>query len=1035
MEDNKEIPKLYGILFIIYYIINFIILIGISLLITFLFLNPYLLRGKNIDLYSNNYCNNEANKHHDLLCTNKFFNYKKSKFIWISIDGTATDQLVELHNLEKYKITTSFLNSGKFNKYTNMLYESMMTGKYNKNMIGKEMKYDNFIRQIIQANYKISHLGWTAPFIVLSGKNLSNKFYNKINFDEHEVLVFNSFCNMTNLFPFLKRDFVNYLKTEPDKIDKNLEIKIIDLINKVRDDDYFLLKNISKNMFFEELDNIFIEVPKILLDVNITECLIKNFNWNNEENISIIYYSTEQDTFNHYYGKNHIYSLLNAYITEKMIINIMKWIDEHPDYALIFNSDHGGQHFYGEDTLRNHGENYPGNEGIFYIYTNDFKNNFTKLKMNERYINILDESALIAEILININIPLESKGIPYQLINDEIFAYSSLKRKEIQLIELIKAFDKDNKNKDFQRVLNELNISFNQIDEIKDKYFDKENITLMKELKEINKNNLEKLINQQNKINELIEENNHSKINIIITIILILIIIIKAIFEFSLLLKLLINVYFNSLSVSQKIFLILFSIFYLYIIELLFLFFSDSSEMLRFFIQLYIFITCIILLIIKIFISNQNLLNLKIEKKIYNYFLLLLGFLFFQVFSEYSYSYNSIKSFFSRYKPQLLLNILFLYPLLIIFSINEIKKYNFKNINNKGKFVFEYIIMINILFIIAIYIEDISYKTYYYQNTINLVSMYIAIIIYIIYLISCFIINSLDLTEEDKKQFNISNKIELQYKNTNELSSDKIIPNLSNASALALKKTSLNILSKGKNTNLTPDGKNLDFFDNNNHNNFMYLKLCIIQGIFWLSDESEKIYLFIGLIFYEYSSDIIKYLYKNINTKNLDQLSSKNNNVQNISIISIIFYIIIEKIIINMNQIFFLLIIHSYDFNSSRQQQQKFIKISTYLGIIISYISNFKFSFLTAAYYFDSNIFKKELNKKRIYFSISFILKRIIINLRMNNSAILLIFHSLIKIKEEKLWDFCAYYLEDFIFFFFDYIFVIFACVIFKLIN
>ena len=100
-----------------------------------------------------------------------------------------------------------------------------------------------------------------------------------------------------------------------------------------------------------------------------------------------------------------------------------------------------------------------------------------------------------------------------------------------------------------------------------------------------------------------------------------------------------------------------------------------------------------------------------------------------------------------------------------------------------------------------------------------------------------------------------------------------------------------------------------------------------------------------------------------------------------------------------------------------------------------SYISNFKFSFLTIAYYLDKNFFKKELNKKSISFSISFMLKRIFINLRMNNSAILLIFHSLIKIKEEKLWDFCAYYLEDFIFFFFDYVFVIVALIIFKLIN
>ena len=90
----------------------------------------------------------------------------------------------------------------------------------------------------------------------------------------------------------------------------------------------------------------------------------------------------------------------------------------------------------------------------------------------------------------------------------------------------------------------------------------------------------------------------------------------------------------------------------------------------------------------KVFISYPNDSNLKLEKKIYNYFLLLFGFLFFQIFSEYSYSYNSIKSFFSRYKPQLLLNIIFLYPLLIIFTINEIKKNDFKNKNNKGIFFF-----------------------------------------------------------------------------------------------------------------------------------------------------------------------------------------------------------------------------------------------------------------------------------------------------------------------------------------------------------
>ena len=1030
MDYTKDIPNPYRIIFIIYYIINFIVLIGITLLIVFLFINPYLLRGKNINKYSNTYCNNESNKHHDLLCTNKFFNYKKSKFIWISIDGTATDQLVELHNLEKYKITTSFLNSGKYNKYTNMIYESMMTGKYNKNLVGKEMKSDNFIRQIIQANYKVSYKGWTLPIATLAGKDLTNKFYNKIkDNDDHEILVFNSFCNMTDFFPFLKRDFVKYQKIEPNnKINKILENKIINLINKVRDDDYFLLKNISKNIFFEELDNIFNEVPNILLDINITECLIKNFKWNNEENISIIYDSTELDTFNHYYGKNHIYPLLNAYITEKMIINIMKWIDEHPDYALIFNSDHGGQHFYGEDILRNHGENFPGNEGVFYIYTNDFKNNYNKLKMNERYINVLDESVLMSEILININIPLESEGIPYQLNNDEIFAYSSLKRKEIQLIELIKTFDKNKKNKDLQKILNELNISFNQIDEIKDKYFNKENTNLMKELKEINKNNLERLINQQNKINELIEEKNYSNINIIITVILTVIIFIKAMFELFFLIKLFINIYFNSLSRVQKFFLILFLLFYLYIIEFLFLFFSISSKMLQFFIQLYIFITCIILLLMKIFISNKNISNLKLENEIYNYFLLLFIFLFFQIFSEYSYSYNSIKSFFSRYKAQLLLNIFFLYPLLIIFSINEIKKYNFKNKNNKGKFAFIYMIIINILFIITMFIEDVSYKTYYYQNTLNAVSMYIASILFIIYFLSCFIINSIDLTEENKKPLDIS------YKNSDS-KNDFNIDKIKDATNFDDRIKNLTILNKLKDKNLTFDGKNSDFLDYNYYNNYIYIKLCIFQGIFWLSDESEKIYLFISLIFYEYSEYIVKYLYKNINSKDFVLLSTKNTKNNDIALLTTKFYIIIQKMFLNMNQLFFLLIVHSYDFNSSHNQQQKFLKTSIVFQSIIAYISNFKFSFLTTAYFFEKNFIKKESNEKRIDFSLSFILKRIIVNLRMNNSAILLIYHSLIKIREETLWDFCAYYLGDFIFFLFDYIFVIIALVIFKLLK
>ena len=203
MDDNKKIPNFYHSIFIVYFIINFFIILGITLFILFLLLNPYLLKGKNLNEYTNDYCNDKNNLHYDLLCTNKYFNYKKSKFIWVTIDGTATDQLADLHNLEKYNITTSFLNIGNYNKYTNMLYESMMTGKYNKNIIGSNIKYDNFIKQVIKAGYKVSYIGWTYPIPGLIGDNLTNLFYEKHIDDGHEILAFNSFCNMTNLFPFL----------------------------------------------------------------------------------------------------------------------------------------------------------------------------------------------------------------------------------------------------------------------------------------------------------------------------------------------------------------------------------------------------------------------------------------------------------------------------------------------------------------------------------------------------------------------------------------------------------------------------------------------------------------------------------------------------------------------------------------------------------------------------------------------------------------------------------------------------------------
>ena len=141
--------------------------------------------------------------------------------------------------------------------------------------------------------------------------------------DKHEITAFNSFCNITNPFLFMDLTYDKYQNSNPNNIVND------DLLNEIKE-------LIKKTLLY-------------LFNINISDCLKKSFDWN--ENISILYYTTEIDHFNHVFGKRHIFNILQMYITEKMIIKLIEWIDIHDEYALIISSDHGGQEFFGEDAL------------------------------------------------------------------------------------------------------------------------------------------------------------------------------------------------------------------------------------------------------------------------------------------------------------------------------------------------------------------------------------------------------------------------------------------------------------------------------------------------------------------------------------------------------------------------------------------------------------------------------------------------------------------------------------------------------------
>ena len=448
-------------------------------------------------------------KYYNLVCTNKYFKheYKKKKFIWIMTDGTAYDQMVELHKLHKYRITTSFKVLGKNFKLTNELHQSIIVGKRNRNYFGSNIDIDNILQQVIDSNYKLNYRGWTYPMAGIIGENKggfreNRFFYKKFVVDGREYLNFYSFCNFTNPFPFLKFYFDSY--QESDHLNNayyNYSYEIKDFLKIRTNNNYHLKKNISKEIFFEELDDFFIAHPIDLFNVNITNCLEKSFEWNKNENISILYYTTQLDHFNHLFGKKHGYTLMNTYLTEKMIFNLMKWIDENPDHALIVTTDHGGQEFYGEDLIRNHGEDTPGNEGIFYIYTKELKDYYDELNSKEKYIDIVDESAIIPQILYDINIPIYSEGIPYSIINDNNLAYSALKSKEIQLISFIDNYIKKygSKYNKLLKIKKKLNDSLSQFESIEKLYLNNQTNETDRQFKMVIDENLDKLRRRQKK--------------------------------------------------------------------------------------------------------------------------------------------------------------------------------------------------------------------------------------------------------------------------------------------------------------------------------------------------------------------------------------------------------------------------------------------------------------------------------------------------------------------------------------------------------
>ena len=1043
-------PKNYTKSFLIFSIINFIAIIFTIIFLLIFMILPNSFHGNNIDEYSNDYCKNKQNDYYEFLCTNKYYKWdiKKSKFIWIITDGTSFDEFNLLSNYDRYKIASPFLveTDDISYRHTNEMHEALITGRHNRNKGGKEIKTDNIIQQLVDAGYKINYRGWSLPIPNIVGDKKhgkkENKIFNKKFIDDNnEVLAFSSFCNITNIFPFIKISTDPIQNPTPNNVvDNDLLKKIKEIIDKK---DSHLYDKDSKLELYEELDELFKENPIDLFSVNIDDCLKKSFDWEPNKDISILYYTTEVDHYHHNLGKTHIYTVLQMYITEKMIEHLMKWIDNHDDYALIITSDHGGQEFYGEDALKNHGENVPGNEAILFFYTKDLKDNFDELKMRERYLHIIDDNVMIAQILSDINIPINSRGFPKKLFNCDINAFIALKMKEIQLINLMEKYIQKYKNYEgsLKNILNELKSNFSLIDSIVKEYITDEHIVnpdKAKEFKNLIKTYEESLYSKQKKIFKIIDKKNKVAGNIILFVFVFIFIFIKALFEIHFLFFKIIDQEKAEMNNKKRFYIHIFNVAIFILFQIFWFYGSIGGNNLREGIIVYCFYYGYFIVIIY-FHYIFNYLRLNWQKNKTKISALIATIFCFTVFCQnisYSDCFYYLKrnmSYFSKLDRSAI-NFFGFYVFLLYLVVKKTNDFSEKKyfiIFCKKRIKLALIIpFFSLFYLMTLFVEFCTKKDYYAQNMANRVFVCFNLIFFILFLIlSHFVVY------EEKREkvvaLNINNNIANNDKQ-NDLKFSNSVDVISNDKMI------------NKNQREIEDSKNMEnnFINIRKIEGLPCIKLCLLFFYIWISDEGQRLF---GLIILYPILEILDYLSNNFDSKindiiykkknsDLDEtrpeevlsLNSINDNKNknnkrkmNYYLFYFIFYILLQDMFLVINHSSFALIKNSFGFDSEKMHRAKFLHISKVFKELIIYIEKYRYIFFILGYFLEKSIYDK-YNKNE--YSMHFLVRKVLLGLRIDLDIIFFFYQMLININDKIFVDCFIYIFVNLGLFIFDYL-------------
>jgi hypothetical protein len=433
------------------------------------------------------------------------------------------------------------------------------------------------------------------------------------------------------------------------------------------------------------------------------------------------------------------------------------------------------------------------------------------------------------------------------------------------------------------------------------------------------------------------------------------------------------------------------------------------------------------IIIVFLFFRPKKIFEYKYKNKLYYFVFLLFGIFFFAIFTHYSYCFHSIKEYYSRYGKGRISNIVIIYPMYIGEMIYEMVKYKklffYFGAQRKIKVIYVMII-VNFLFVLFIFIQDMTANLYHTgQRLLNIIANFID---FILFLIDVLFSNFLLFTEIDQ-QLNVENSLEDKSSSITNISNNEDSFNNLNTQTNIIINKDMNNEKIDNNENKIP--KNIGVKENLkicSVNGFPCKKLCLINLCFWLSDESERLYLvllfipfleyfdYLGDYFYTKIIDIVFFPDKNnypLSTRlNLDNTQNSSNFLTNTNsmnkatkmtdlyVSSFIFFILAHNTILHLNHIIFLLTQRSYEYCFSTRQDQKVI-FARFLKSLVDYVGKYKFSFVVIGYI----VTRRQLiiNKKLNNFTIVYTFPRILLFIRISFNFIIFSAFTLVNVDND----------------------------------